>query len=97
MKHETTPVNRHGERVNDDYLSASCTFGMDDDECLSNACCCSCHAITDDTWTEEGITCPSCKSLNVLGIGWGSRLIAIDEAADYENWQCKDCGKEWER
>lgn len=52
-----------------------------------------------DTWTQAGVRCPdpSCRSTRVWGIGWGSRLIALYDAVDYENWECRDCGREWER
>lgn len=42
--HERTdpPVNRHGDRLNDDYLSPMCELALAG-ECVSSACCCSCH------------------------------------------------------
>jgi hypothetical protein len=45
----------------------------------------------------ERVKCRGCGSFDTHRIGIGSRLIAIDDAIDYENWQCIDCGREWER
>lgn len=51
----------------------------------------------DETWTDPDVRCPFCKSANVLGIGWGSRYLALDDMYDYENWHCQDCQRGWER
>lgn len=53
--------------------------------------------MNEESWHEDGVVCPFCKSENVEGVGWGSRLIALDDEIDYENWQCNQCGRKWER
>lgn len=55
LTHEKTdpPINRHGDRLNDDYLSPSCKNGMDDEGCASNACSCVCHAPASSTGSDQ--------------------------------------------
>lgn len=39
------PINRFGDRLNDDYLAPACKSGGGHG-CFSNACCCTCHMPT---------------------------------------------------
>lgn len=52
-KRTDPPVNRHGQRLNDDYLSPHCGFGIPGGGCISNACCCACHQPGAETEAER--------------------------------------------